>query len=147
MSKAKRILEAKDLKLFKRLLRILGSYSDKMPATGVDRLFNAAVANGAKVLPKDKRALAILDEILDEKCVADSVQKLLNMRFACLHPLALQPRAKKGRRHEVAFWCRGGQVYDRCKDLIDWDVKGGSTFWSDMNGEKVELIDDLEEKE
>jgi len=141
MSRSKRILEAKDLDLFKRLLRILNEYTAKLPATGVDRLFDLAVANGKKILPKDKNALAVLDVILNEKNVADSVQKLLNLRFGCVQPVHLQPKTKKGRRHEVAFWSRGGQIYDRVKDLIDWEAKGGTCFWSDMNGDKVELID------
>jgi len=140
--------EAKNLNLFKRLLRILGEYCKNVPATGTDRLFNAAVEQGIKIMPKDKTALAILDKVLDEKSVPESVQELLNMRFANC-PIECRPLVKKGRTHEVASWARGTLISDKVKDLINWDGGSGAGKWSDLEGKKVDLIDmsvDKEEK-
>jgi len=135
-----KILEAKDLELFKRLLRILGEYSKSVPATGMDRLFDAVIEYGKKVMPKDKTAIAILDKILKEDAVADTVQKLMNMRFSSL-PVDCRPLIKKGRRHEVASWTRGELTSDRVKDLIDWSGKGGTGKWTTVEGETAQLVD------
>lgn len=137
--------EAKNLNLFKRLLRILGEYCKSVPATGTDRLFNAAVEQGIKIMPKDKTALAILDKILDEKSVPESVQELLNMRFANC-PIGCRPLVKKGNSHEVASWARGTLISDKVKDLINWDGASGAGKWSDLEGKKVELIDMTKEE-
>ena len=132
--------EAKNLNLFKRLLRILGEYCKSVPATGTDRLFNTAVEQGLKIMPKDKTALAILDKILDEKSVPESVQELLNMRFANC-PIECRPLVKKGNSHEVASWTRDTLISDKVKDLINWDGVSAAGKWSDVSGKKVELID------
>jgi hypothetical protein len=132
--------EAKNLNLFKRLLRILGEYCKSVPATGTDRLFDIAVEKGLKILPKDKTALAILDEVLKEDSVPESVQELLNMRFANL-PIKCRPLVKKGQKHEVASWARDTLISDKVKDLINWDGTGAAGKWSDLEGKKVELID------
>jgi len=137
---SKKILEAKDLEIFKRLLRILGGYAKEAPAQGIDRLFNQVVEHGKKVMPKDKQALAILDELLDEERPADTVQKLMNMRFSTL-PVCCRPIVKKGRRHEVAFWNRGEYTSDRVKDLIDFDGAGKAGKWSAVDGTAVQLVD------
>jgi hypothetical protein len=134
-----KILEAKDLELYKRLLRILAEYIKAAPCTGVDRLFEQALEQGKKVLPKNKKALEILDLVLQEKSVADSVQKLLNMRFSNLSP-SLQPLVKVGRKHEVASWVRGSMISDRVKDLLDWEGKGAGG-WGDVDGKSVTLIE------
>lgn len=139
-----KILEAKDLELYKRLLRILAEYIKAAPCTGVDRLFDSALEQGKKVMPKDKKALAILDLILQEKSVGDSVQKLLNMRFSTLSP-SEQPLMKVGRKHEVAAWSRGNMVSDRVKDLLDWEGKGAGK-WADVDGKPITLIDISEAK-
>jgi len=102
----KRILEAKDLEIYKRLLRILGAYAKEAPAQGIEHLFNVVVEKGKSIMPKDKHALAILDELLDEEKPADTVQKLMNMRF-CSLPACCKPLMKAGRRYHVAFWNRG----------------------------------------
>ncbi len=135
-----KLLEAKDLDLFKRLVRILGAYCKSVPCTGVDRMFDHAVEQGKRVLPKDKFALAILDRILCEKDVPNTVQTLLNIRFSDL-PVEVRPMSKKGRRHEVAFWSRGDKKFDQVKDLLDLEGAGTAGKWTDPNGEAVQLID------
>lgn len=135
----KNILEAKDLDIYKRLLRVLGEYQKVSPGTGADRKFDQVISIGKKILPKDKQALAILDNILREDNPADTFQKLMNLRFSCL-AAGCRPVVKKGRKHEVASWTRGGTVSDMVRDLLDWNEKG-SGFWSDVEGNKVELVD------
>ena len=140
-----RILEAKGLDIFKRLLRILAEYSKKIPATGVGRLLDTAVVSGKKIMPKDNVALEILDIVLDEEKIPESVQQLLNMRFSSC-PVECRPMIKNGKRHEVAWWNRGTTTSDRVKDLIDWDNVGSAGSWSNIDGEKVILIDVSKEK-
>lgn len=140
-----KLLESKNLDLYRRLLRILGTYCKSVPATGVDRLFDQVVETGIRVLPKDKVALAILDYILQEKDVPNSVQTLLNIHFSCL-PVKVRPLVKKGRRHEVAFWSKGDQKFDCVKDLLDPEGSGRAGKWTDMNGEPVQLIDMYKEE-
>ena len=141
MSKTrKRIEEAKDVNLYKRLLVVLGDFCDKFPMSSVDRLFQHLCDEGAKVLPKDKRALAILKQIVEE-----SVNSLLNKRFSDL-PVGLKPMNKSGRRHEIAFWCRDGNVFDRVFHLINFEGSSGKGYWSDVDGKRVKLLDDYDEK-
>lgn len=140
-----KILESKDLELYKRLLRILGAYCKSVPATGVDRMFDQAVEQGKRVLPKDKVAQAILDKVLVEKDVPNTIQTLLNAHFSDL-PVNVRPMTKKGRRHEVAFWSRGDQKFDRVKDLLDLEGSGKGGKWTDVNGDSVQLIDLSSEK-
>ena len=71
----RKIFEAKNLNVFKKLLRILAEYIKNVPDTGTGRLFDLAVKNGMKILPKDKTALAILDHVLDEDAISESMQK------------------------------------------------------------------------
>lgn len=136
----KKIFEAQDVELYKRLLRILGEYEKSAPATGVHRLFSLAVENGKKILPKDALALRILDDVLCEDSVGRTVQKLLNLRFSNLS-IGHRPVAKNGKKHEVAFWTRGDFTSDRVQHLIDWEADGKSGAWTDMNKEKVQLVD------
>lgn len=136
----KKILEAKDLNVYKKLLRILGTYAKDAPAQGIDSLFNTVAGLGKKILPKDKIALAILDELLDEDNPADTVQKLMNMRF-CNLPVGYRPLVKAGRRYRIAYWNRGDHTSDRVKDLIDWDDTGKAGRWSGIDGVPVKLID------
>jgi hypothetical protein len=141
----KSIFEAKDLKVYKALLRAMNQYCEEAPATSVDRLFDILVAQGKKILPSDKRALAIIEYIL-LKTSPESITNLLNLRFRDL-PINLRPITKSGRRHEVAFWCVDKQMSDKIVDLINFRDLSGSGYWSDAKGEKVELIDttDLDE--
>lgn len=136
----KRINEAKGVEVYKGLLTIFGEYCDKYPASSVDRLLDALIDKGAKILPTDKRALAILTYA--GRC--EGISKLLNMRLADL-PSELRPVSKAGKRHETAFWGRGDQIYDKVTDLINWDGKGAEK-WCDAEGEKVTLLNTASER-
>ncbi len=136
----KRIQEEKDVNLYQRLLKVLGEYSASVPATGVDELFNTVASQGKKVLPKDKKALEILDCILSGASAARIVHKLLNLRFSDL-PVECRPITKNGRKHLTAHWSREKKISDRIKDLVDFEVSGKAGHWSDIDGEKVSLID------
>jgi hypothetical protein len=139
------LLEAKDVNIYKKLLNVLGEWTDKFPASGVDNLLEILIEKGKKLLPKDKRALDILDYIFtsNSESVSAAVQQLLNTRFLDL-PVDLKPVTKSGRRYEVAFWHRDGQVLDKVKDLIDFTGKGGAGFWCDVNGGRIQLLDSKE---
>ena len=135
------ISEAKDLSLYKKLLRLLGGYSDKFPATGVDKMFKSLVGVGMKSIPKDKRALDILVALFEqEKSVPAVVQMLLNIRFADL-PLAVRPIYKNGRTKEVAFWEIDSKLHDKVITLLDFTGKAPAGRWVDAEGKKVELLD------
>jgi len=134
------ILEAKDVSIYKRLLRVLGDYAESNAGTGVDDLFNRLTSEkGISMLPKDKHALAILDCVLKGPSVPGIVQKLLNCRFASL-PICVKPMYKVGRRTRVASWTRGMFTTDKVKELIDWEGKGKGG-WTDIDAEKVTLLD------
>jgi len=136
----RKILEARDTTLYKKLVSALGEYTTNVPATGINNLFDFAVKHGAKILPKDKRALDILDYILSCDSTARIIHKLLNLRFSDL-PTELRPISKVGRKHQVAHWARGASISDRVKDLIDWEGSGTAGKWADVDGEAVTLID------
>lgn len=137
-----RILEAKDLKIYKRLLRVLGEYTQTFPSTGIGDFFDSVVEQGKKVLPKDKQALTILYYILkdESESVPTTINKLLNMRFPSL-PVEYRPITLDGRKKEVAFWQRGNVISDRVKDLIDFKNVGKIGGWCNVNGDKVSLVD------
>jgi len=137
----KRITEAKDVTTYKKLLRALGDFSDMFPATGVSGLFKGAVENGINVLPSDKQALAILNAVMSEdKAAPGIVHELLNLRFADL-PIELRPVFKNARCKEVAFWQLDGKLYDRVVALINFKGSGKKGAWSDLDGNKVTLLD------
>lgn len=138
-----RLFEAKNLDVYKKLLRILSEYCKTMPMSGMNRLFDQVVEKGMKILPKDKLALEILDYVLQEDNVASSIQDLLNMRFSCLPPACLPQRQKD---QKIASWKRGELISDKIKDLINWEGTGTAGSWSNSKGEKVNLIDMSQEK-
>ena len=135
----KKVQEARDVSLYQKLLRILGDYSASVPCTGVDELFDVTAAQGKKVLPKDKKALEILDHILSGGSTARVVHKLLNLRFSDL-PIECRPITKNGRKHLVAHFGRDGKISDRVKDIVDWEDTGKTGRWVDIDGEKTNLI-------
>jgi len=139
MDTLKKIQEARDVSIYQRLLKVLGDYSASVPATGVDALFDTVAEHGKKVLPKDKKALEILDYILSSGVTARVVHKLLNLRFSDL-PVECRPITKNGRKHLVAHWSGDKKISDRVKDLVDWDDKGGVGYWANIDGEKVSLL-------
>ena len=136
----KEISEAKDVRVYKKLLQALGDYCTRFPATGIDKLFDVMVDRGMKVLPKDKLAINILKYILKSNSSGAVVNKLLNMRFSNL-PAEYRPMIMSGRRREVAFWTRDSQTSDRIKDLVDFAGTGKAGKWTNMDGEAVKLID------
>jgi len=137
--RTKQLLEAKDITIYKRLLRALGDYTTSYPATGIDQLFRKACDKGTKILPKDEQARTIIDTVLTSDCSSSGIiQKLLNLRFADL-AVGLRPQAKKGRRKEVAFWAKDDKVSDKIIDLIDFEGKAEGR-WVDAEGNKVELL-------
>ena len=139
------INEAKDLNLYKKILRVLGGYSDKFPATGVSKMFKAALDKGIKCIPKDKRALGILSCIVDSgESIPTQVQKILNLRFSDLEH-SCRPIYKDGNAKQVAFWNVDGQVHDKVLSLLNFDGKAGS--WSDAESKKVSLIDIQDKKQ
>lgn len=135
----KKIQEAKDVHLYQQLLKVLGDYTASVPATGVDNLFTVAASQGKKILPKDKKALEVLDYILSGGSTARIVHKLLNLRFSDL-PVECRPITKNGRKHLVAHFGRDGKISDRVKDVVDWENTGKAGRWVDIDGEKVDLI-------
>lgn len=138
----KRIEESQNIVLYKHLLNMFGEFCNKFPMSSVDRLFQRLCDGGAKIIPKDKRALDILSSStgVNPEGGDSGVQGLLNKRFSEL-TYCVRPTNKAGRRHEVAYWCRDGQVYDKVINLINFDGNSGKGFWSDAEGKKVELLD------
>jgi len=141
----KKIYEARDVKVYKKLLRVLGDYSIRAPATGVDKLFDTVVEYGMKIMPKDKKALAILNYILSNP-IPIAIQKLLNMRFSDLPKVEFRPIYRVGNKHQVAWWNNNNQVFDKIQSLIDFKGIGKTGQWTDINGENVTLIDLSKEK-
>ena len=136
-----KLTEAKDLEIQKRLLYLFGEYSSEVPATGASALFSKLVKNGLSGMPKDKRALAILSKVVkSDKSIPAKIQEILNLRFSGL-PIEVRPIYKNGNMKEVAFWERGGKIYDQVISLIDFDGKTRSGSWVDARGHKVDLID------
>jgi len=135
----KKIQEAKDVSLYQKLLKVLGEYSSSVPCTGVDNLFDTVASQGKKVLPKDKKALEILDWVLSGGSTARVVHKLLNLRFSDL-PIECRPITKNGRKHLIAHFGRDGKISDRVKDIVDWENTGKAGRWVDIDGEAVSLL-------
>jgi hypothetical protein len=133
--------EAKNLEVYKKLLRILGEYVKGVTSSNLGKLFDLALENGVKILPKDKLALSIVDKCLDEDCPVESLQKLSNIRFSNL-PIECRPLIKGGEeRFSVASWKLGDKVSDRVQNLIDWQAEGGTGKWVDQKGDSVTLLD------
>jgi len=130
--------EAKNLNVYTNLLDILGDYTDKFPATGVDKFLNTLIDTGIKSIPKDKKVQDILVKVTMGDSNPEIVQNLLNLRFADL-PVEIKPVYKNSNRKEVAFWCQDGKVYDKVISLIDTNKKGKG-FWCDVDGKKISLI-------
>jgi hypothetical protein len=134
--------EAKDLGVYKKLLSALGKYVGQFPATGMNPLFKSVVDRGMKILPKDERALLILNTILSTGSDAAKVQSLLNISFADL-PLDVRPQYFDGSNNTTAFWGKNGKLFDRVMSLLNVDEKDKSDGWMDLGREKVKLIGDF----
>jgi len=138
----KLVYESKGVVLYKRLLNLFGTYCDLYPATSVDGLFEIMIKKGIKTLPSDKRALGILSFLSRSKrsTPASRVHSILNTRFGDL-PVELKPVTKSGRREEVVFWCKDEKIFDKVRDLLNFGDAVGKGFWSDAQGNKVQLLD------
>jgi len=134
----KKILEAKDVSVYKRLLRVLGDYVEDNAGTEYAELLNRACDKGKQIMPKDKNALAILDNVLKGDTVPRVIQNLFNFRFTNL-PICVKPMFKD-RRIVVASWTRGSNTTDRVKELIDWEGRGQGK-WTDIDRKKITLLD------
>jgi len=134
--------EAQDLEVYKKLVKVLGEYSDSFPATGAGKWYRELLKVGLKAMPKDKLALRILDKILS--CKHDSVParvtKLINYRFSDL-PFHHQPIYKDGRAKQVAFWSRNGKSYDRVIAMLNTGEDKDRGMWATMDGTGVDLVD------
>jgi len=134
-----------DLKLYKKLLRILSEYTSKLPVTGVNKLLDSALENGIKILPKDKQALRILNFVLNQsKSVPAIIQDLLNLRLVCL-PVEFRPIYNVSGSKIVAFYLNSDKMGDKVIDLIDFNGSN-SGYWSDEKRQKVNLLDLSEEE-
>jgi hypothetical protein len=138
----KKLLEAKDISLFTRFLRILGEYCKNWPATGLDTYFDMAINTGKSIMPKDKTAQAILDYAFTEgSSNPDIIQKLLNLRFSDL-PVGLRPIIKAETSNEIAFWYNGDQISDKIFSLIKLDGYSKKVgYWCTPDGKKAILLD------
>ena len=135
----KRICENQSIEIYKKLLAILGEYSLKAPASGIEKLLDAAIEQGKKILPSDKNALNIIDYVLFDS-TPSAIQRLLNLRFSDL-PIRVRPMTKVGKRHEVVWFTKGTLISDKVKDLIDFEGVGKKGQWTDLDGNKVQLLD------
>lgn len=141
----RKVLESTRVGVYKKLLNIFGSFCDAYPASSVDRIFDIMVEKGVKILPTEQRAEAIIEYIISE-CESGpmKVQRILNMRLRDL-PAELKPITKAGKRHEIAFWCKGDQIYDKVKDLLNLEDDGAG-YWGDAECKKVTLLDTKEKE-
>ena len=130
-----------DLKLYKKLLLVLGEYCDRVPATGLSKVLDDLLkAGSAKVLPKDPIAVNILWHCLEQNSSSAAiVQSLMNNRFSDL-PVIVRPCYMKDGRKHVAFWERGGKCFDRIMALINLESTG-TGHWTAEDGKVVKLID------
>lgn len=140
----KRINEAKDVSVYKKLLTVLTQYSEKFPMTGIDSMLDRVAEKGKSVLPTDKRALEIVDYVLSLNSFSAAVSALMNTRFSDL-PAELKPLANIDKTCQLAFWCVDGQPSDRVKDLICFNQETKTGFFCDSNGKKVELLTTTED--
>jgi hypothetical protein len=136
----KKLSEATDLNLFKRILSAFSCFVERQPGTGMSRVYKSMLDSNVKMMPKDQRALDILDYICKNKSDSALVQDIMNTSFTDL-PCTVRPVYKNGSSKVVAFWCCDGKIFGKAADLLDLDGKSGSKFWSDEKGNKVDLID------
>lgn len=136
----KKLNEASDLGLYKRILASFSCFVDSQPGTGINRIYKQLLDRNLKIMPKDKRALEILDYVTKDKSDSAAVQDLMNKTFSDL-PCTCRPSYKVGSSKMIAFWNCGGKLYTKVFDLLSLQDSTGSKFWSDEAGNKIELID------
>lgn len=132
--------EAKDLSLFKRILSAFSCFVERQPGTGMNRIYKNMLDSNIGMMPKDQRALDILSNVVKDKSDSAVVQDVVNKTFTDL-PCTVRPSYRNGSAKLVAFWCKGGKVYSKVFDLLNFDKSSGQGFWSNESGEKVNLLD------
>ena len=130
--------EAKDLSVYKKILNIFCDFTDKYPGTGMSRVYKNLLDAGLKCVPKDKRAVEMLNYVLSDN-VPKSVQELINTNFADL-PITIRPLYKAGNQKLVGFWSKDGKICGTTFDLLTLGEEGKG-FWCDEKGEKIDLLD------
>jgi len=135
-----KLTESKEVNLYKKLLKILSNYIEANPMTGVDAMFDKAIILGKKIIPKDEKALCIIEYMLNGQSSADIVHKLFNYRLSDLPP-EYKPTIKLKQKHILANWCKDGRVYDNVRSLINFEGTADTGFWSTITGEKAVLIE------
>lgn len=133
----KQLNEAKDLNVYKQLLKAFGDFTGQY-VTGVGKVYRDMLEAGLKCVPKDKRAQDILALVLAEGS-SKAVQDVLNVRLAEL-PITVRPIYKSGNSKLTAFWKKGDRILDKVYDLLDLKGEGAKGEWTDEKGEKVELL-------
>jgi len=134
-----RLNEAKDLEIYTRILNAFVQFIDWNPMTGMYKIYKQFLDAGLKCIPKDKKALDILDNVLSGS-VPKSIQDLINTNFSEL-PLFVRPIYKKGNSKLAAFWKRDDKIYTKVFDLISLDGSTSKGAWVDEKGEPIDLLD------
>lgn len=132
------LTEAQDLNVYKKMLEIFSDFTDKYPGTGMNRVYKSILDAGLKCVPKDKRAVEMLDYVLSDN-VPKSVQELINTNFGDL-PITIRPLYKSANQKLVGFWSKDGKICGKTFDLLSLG-KEGKGFWCDEKGEKIDLLD------
>ena len=137
-----KILENRqDLQVYKKLIIVASAYIDQYHGSAFAPVFDSLLKKGIKCLPRDAKALDILEHILTKQTTtAAKINELLNLRFSDL-PTSVRPvfSAKPGHQ-ETAGWKRGDRVYDRLMALINVEENGEAGQWTDVSGDPVKLI-------
>lgn len=132
------INESQELIIYKKVLNIFADFIDKQPATGLGKMYKQLLDLVLKCVPRDKRALEILDSILTVNA-PKSIQTLLNISFIDL-PITVRPMYLSGNTREVAFWKRGNNVYTKVCDLLNLSKDEGEGYWVNKDGNRVTLV-------
>jgi len=132
------LLEAKNLDVYKALLRTFSDFTDQCPGTGMGNVYRQLLELGLKCVPKDKKALAILEHVLSAKSTTARVQALSNTSFGSL-PIVVRPVYKDKNRKVTAFYSKNDKIYSNVVDLLSFE--GGTGSWTDEKGTKVTLLD------
>jgi len=133
------LLESKKLNTYKRLLSVFSEFVDKNPGTGLSNVYAKILSCGVKCLPKDKRAMEILNSVIFNKTVSQTVQELMNTALTDL-PVTVRPVYKKGNFKLTAFYNKAGKNLNKVMDLLHLDKETGGV-WADEGGEQVDLIE------
>ena len=71
----------RDVVVLRKLLTVLGNYTEKFPATKAETVFNKICETGLPMIPKGEKELVLLETILDSgRSVPAIVQDLFNLK-------------------------------------------------------------------